>query len=153
MYRGRLRGREDVAIKVLDANSMQGQKEFDREVQVLGSLHHSHLLQLLGSCPEMLALVYPFMEGGSLQQRLYGRAGPAAGVDGVAGPSAAAPAAVPASGTQPLPWWDRVRITHETVLALMWLHEQQPAILHMDVKPDNILLDRYGAGPVLVMLG
>jgi serine/threonine protein kinase len=59
----------------------------------------------------------------------------------------AQPAPAPA-GAEPLPWWDRTRIAHETVLALMWLHGQQPSILHMDVKPDNILLDRCG-GPRL----
>jgi serine/threonine protein kinase len=58
---------------MLDGDSMHGQQEFDREVQVLGSLHHPHLLPLLGSCPELHALVYPFMEKGILQQRLYGR--------------------------------------------------------------------------------
>jgi serine/threonine protein kinase len=138
VHRARLRGL-DVAIKVLDAGSMQGQREFEREVQVLGSLHHPHLLPLLGSCPELHALVYPFMEKGSLQRRLYGRPGAAAAVGQAA--QAAAPAA---AHVEPLPWWDHARIAHETVLALVWLHGQQPSILHMDVKPDNILLDRCG---------
>jgi serine/threonine protein kinase len=132
----------DVAIKVLDADSMQGQQEFDKEVLVLGSLHHPHLLPLLGSCPELHALVYPFMEKGSLQQRLYGRTGAVAGA-GTAARAAVAPAQQQlAASAEPLMWWDRTRIAHETVLALMWLHGQQPPIWHMDVKPDNILLDR-----------
>lgn len=140
VHRGRLRGL-DVAIKLLDADSMQGQQDFDREVLVLGSLHHPHLLPLLGSCPELPALVYPFMENGSLQQRLFGRPGAAAGV-GAAARAEVAAAPQASASAEPLLWWDRVRIAHETVLALMWLHGQQPPIWHMDVKPDNILLNR-----------
>ncbi|KAF6260290.1 hypothetical protein COO60DRAFT_1637690 [Scenedesmus sp. NREL 46B-D3] len=70
VYRGCLHSGTQVAIKVLAADSQQGQAEFDRELRVLGSLHHRHLLPLLGSCPERRALVYDFMEGGSLQDRL-----------------------------------------------------------------------------------
>jgi serine/threonine protein kinase len=58
-----------VAIKVLNADSQQGQREFDREVTILGGLHHDHLLPLLGSCSDRHALVYPLMQG-SLEQRL-----------------------------------------------------------------------------------
>lgn len=133
VHRGRLRGL-DVAIKILDADSMQGRQESDKEVLVLGSLHHPHLLPLLRSCPDLHALVYPYMEKGSLQQHLLGHS-PAARNNSASSSTALASA-------QPLRWWDRVRICHETVLALMWLHGRDPPIWHMDVKPDNILLDR-----------
>ncbi|KAF6264367.1 hypothetical protein COO60DRAFT_1698393 [Scenedesmus sp. NREL 46B-D3] len=128
VYRGCLRGGTQVAIKVLDPNSQQGQAEFDNELRILGSLHHRHLLPLLGSCPERRALVYDFMEGGSLQDclRLLPRA--------PAGPAGAAP----------LPWCDRVRICNEIVQGLIWLHTQHPPILHMDLKTANVLLDRDG---------
>uniref|UniRef100_A0A383WL77 Protein kinase domain-containing protein n=1 Tax=Tetradesmus obliquus TaxID=3088 RepID=A0A383WL77_TETOB len=69
VYRGRLRGSTHVAIKVLSDDSQQGKKEFDREVAILGALHHEHLLPLLGSCSERHALVYPLMQC-SLEQRL-----------------------------------------------------------------------------------
>jgi serine/threonine protein kinase len=133
-----------VAIKVLNADSQQGLREFNREVGILGALHHDHLLPLLGSCSERHALVYPLMQG-SLEQRLQ-----------LAAPSTAAAAAAAAQGTSshsastgtPLPWLDRVRICNEVVLGLIWLHTQEPPILHMDLKTANVLLDRCGGAVV-----
>jgi serine/threonine protein kinase len=52
VYRRCLRGGTQVAIKVLNADSQQGQREFERELAILGGLHHDHLLPLLGSCSE-----------------------------------------------------------------------------------------------------
>jgi serine/threonine protein kinase len=137
VYRGRLRGGTRVAIKVLNADSQQGQREFDRELAILGGLHHDHLLPLLGSCSERHALVYPLMHS-SVEQRLQ-----------VSAPAASA-AATSSSGTAtppagPLPWLERVRICNEVVLGLIWLHTQEPPILHMDLKTANVLLDRCGA--------
>jgi hypothetical protein len=103
----------NVVINILDGGSTQDQ--FDKEVLVLGSLHHPHLLPLLGSCPELHALVYPFMEKGSLQQRLFGLPGAAAAA-GTAARAAVAPAPQQvAVSAGPLLWWDRTRIAHETV--------------------------------------
>jgi serine/threonine protein kinase len=136
VYRGRLRGGTHVAIKVLKDDSQQGQREFEREVAILGALHHEHLLPLLGSCSERHALVYPLMEG-SLEQRLQ-----------LAGQAVAPPAATAAranSKTMPLLWQDRVRICSEIVQGLIWLHTQEPPILHMDLKTANVLLDRWAA--------
>jgi serine/threonine protein kinase len=136
VYRGRLRGGTQVAIKVLNADSQQGQREFDREVGILGGLHHDHLLPLLGSCSERHALVYPLMQG-SLEQRLQVPATTTTA-------AAAAQATSSANSANPLPWWERVRICNEVVLGLIWLHTQEPPILHMDLKTANVLLDRCG---------
>ncbi|KAF6260293.1 hypothetical protein COO60DRAFT_1459743 [Scenedesmus sp. NREL 46B-D3] len=144
VYRGCLHGGTQVAIKVLAADSQQGQAEFDRELRVLGSLHHRHLLPLLGSCPERRALVYDFMEGGSLQDRLQLLA------QAPAGPAGAAPANGAAAAAAPLPWCERVRICHEVVLGLMWLHNQRPPVLHMDLKSANICLTVSSFDAVLV---
>eukprot|EP00775_Hariotina_reticulata_P004896 gene4896-5141_t len=157
VYRGRLQG-SAVAIKVLSPDSQQGQQEFDREVAILGSLQHQHLLQLLGTCPERQALVYPLMEGGSLDQRIATadtsegdhqsvRAAPRRQPRGAAGPSSSSSVAAPSGGgggdRPPLTWHDRVRITHEVALALLWLHTRTPEpILHLDLKSSNVLLDR-----------
>lgn len=37
---------------------------------------------------------------------------------------------------------DRLRICVETFRACRYLHAQKPAIIHSDIKPQNILLDK-----------
>jgi serine/threonine protein kinase len=58
-----------LAPDVLQAFGSAATKCFWREVQVLGSLHHPHLLPLLDSCPEKGILVYELMEGGRERER------------------------------------------------------------------------------------
>ena len=66
VYSGVWRGRE-CAIKVLDAASMQGTKEFLKEVNMLGIFRHPHLVPLLAFCissediGRFFALIYPLM--------------------------------------------------------------------------------------------
>jgi serine/threonine protein kinase len=145
VYRGRLRGGTQVAIKVLNDDSQQGQREFEKEVAILGGLHHEHLLPLLGSCSERHALVYPLMQG-SLEQRLQwaAPASTTAAAQGTSSSSTATPSA------EPLPWLERLRICNEVVLGLIWLHTQEPPILHMDLKTAHILLDRCGVAAVVL---
>ncbi|PNJ75941.1 LOW QUALITY PROTEIN: ANKK1 isoform 2, partial [Pongo abelii] len=38
-------------------------------------------------------------------------------------------------------WKLRFRIIHETSLAMNFLHSIKPPLLHLDLKPGNILLD------------
>ena len=60
------------AVKRLVAAQQQAAwLELAREVQLLGTCSHPHLLPLLGFCldPEAPCLVYPLMEGGSLEDR------------------------------------------------------------------------------------
>ena len=44
----------------------------------------------------------------------------------------------------PLPWREHVRILCDAVSALCYLHALDPPVLHRDVKPSNILLERDG---------
>ena len=64
-----------VAVKRLAVAAAQQQQawlELVREIQLLGTCSHPCLLPLLGFCldPEAPCLVYPLMEGGSLEDRL-----------------------------------------------------------------------------------
>ncbi|WIA21080.1 hypothetical protein OEZ85_005400 [Tetradesmus obliquus] len=61
---------------------------------------------------------------------------------------AAAAAAHVGKTRAPLGWQDRVRICSEVVQGMIWLHTQQPPILHMDLKTANVLLDRFGTAKV-----
>ncbi|XP_075493091.1 U-box domain-containing protein 35-like isoform X1 [Primulina tabacum] len=109
-----------VAIKVLSSDISQGQKQFQREVEVLSQMRHPHMVILLGACPEHGCLVYEYMENGSLEDRLNCR-----------------------NGTPPLSWSTRIRIAAEIATALNFLHQMRPEpLVHRDLKPANILLDK-----------
>ena len=112
-------------------------RELGAEVSILSRVHHPHVLLLLGCClePGCGALVYKLMEGGSLEDALMGQAG---GQD--LGQARAA-----------LAWQDRVRVAAEVAAALAFLHSAPEPIIHMDLKPANILLSWWAssqAGPL-----
>ncbi len=96
----------------------------ERQVKLLSSTSHPHVVQLLGVCnePGCQALVYELMGAGSLDRAL-GLCTEQAG------------------GAPALTWRERVRIAAEVAAALMWLHSHSKPIYHMDIKPANILLD------------
>ncbi|KAA8540268.1 hypothetical protein F0562_024169 [Nyssa sinensis] len=109
-----------VAIKVLRPNMSQGQKQFRQEVEVLSCMRHPNMVLLLGACPEYGCLVYEYMENGSLEDRIFRR-----------------------NNTPPIPWRTRFKIASEIATALLFLHQTKPEpLVHRDLKPDNILLDR-----------
>ncbi|GBG73515.1 hypothetical protein CBR_g16858 [Chara braunii] len=78
LYRARLKiGDEeevDVALKMMRGKfSEMKRKQFIAEVTTLSSARHAHLCKLLGFCLEgsIAILVYPFIPGGSLHDRLH----------------------------------------------------------------------------------
>ncbi|GMH65588.1 hypothetical protein TrRE_jg2986 [Triparma retinervis] len=123
--------RSQVAIKVIRA--MQGVQvddtEFRRELNVLSMCRHENIVPLLGSSSEPgkpLCLVYRYMSGGSLADRL-----------------------LPSSSWPPLPAPARIDIAVGIALGLHYLHQpdterNKPSIFHRDVKSANILLDADG---------
>jgi hypothetical protein len=58
-----------IAVKRLNRDGLQGEAELVRELQVLGSMQHRHLVALLGWCPAEHCLVYELAERGSLEVR------------------------------------------------------------------------------------
>jgi hypothetical protein len=64
-----------VAVKQLDRNGLQGNKEFIVEVLMLSLLHHKHLVNLIGYCADgdQRLLVYEYMSRGSLEDHLLGK--------------------------------------------------------------------------------
>ncbi|RID40689.1 hypothetical protein BRARA_J00720 [Brassica rapa] len=108
------------AVKVLHSPESNLSKQFDQEIEILNKIRHPHLVLLLGACPEHGALVYEYMENGSLEDRLF-----------------------QVNKSQPIPWFVRFRIAWEVASALIFLHKSKPTpIIHRDLKPANILLDQ-----------
>ncbi|KAH0456311.1 hypothetical protein IEQ34_014218 [Dendrobium chrysotoxum] len=117
VYRGVLR-HTPVAIKVLNPQSRQGPCEFQQEMLVLSKIRHPNVVILYGVCSETSALVYEYLPNGNLEERLSSKK------------------------TPHLSCWDRFRIISEQRSVLLFLHSSQPyAIVHADLKPQNILLD------------
>lgn len=75
-----------------------------------------YILPVYGICKEPVGLVMEYMETGSLEKLL---------------------------ASEPLPWELRFRIIHETAVGMNFLHCMSPPLLHLDLKPANILLDGH----------
>ncbi|CAN1237701.1 Serine/threonine-protein kinase PBL27 [Linum grandiflorum] len=74
VYKGRLDSTDQVvAIKQLDRNGLQGNREFLVEVLMLSLLHHPNLVNLIGYCADgdQRLLVYEYMPLGSLEDHLH----------------------------------------------------------------------------------
>ncbi|KAA0052916.1 putative serine/threonine-protein kinase Cx32 [Cucumis melo var. makuwa] len=110
-----------VAIKKLNAESVQGFQEWQAEVNFLGRLSHPNLVKLLGFCweDEELLLVYEFMPRGSLENHLFGRR----------------------SSIEPLSWERRLKIAIGAARGLAFLHSSEKEVIYRDFKASNILLD------------
>ncbi|XP_072963761.1 U-box domain-containing protein 52-like [Typha angustifolia] len=116
-----------VAVKVLRHDVAQGRSQFQHEVEMLSRIRHPNMVLLLGACPEYGCLVYEYMANGSLEDRLFRR-----------------------GNTPPIPWQHRFRIAAEITTGLLFLHQTKPApIVHRDLNPANILLDRNYVSKVI----
>ncbi|CAN8275462.1 unnamed protein product [Cochlearia groenlandica] len=124
VYKGKLeKTRQVVAVKQLDRNGLQGNKEFIEEIFMLSRLHHPNLVNLIGYCldGDQRLLVHEFMPLGSLELHLLDVA----------------------PGKQPLDWNARIRIALGAAKGLEYLHEKaNPPVIYRDFKPSNILLNR-----------
>ncbi|XP_075491856.1 putative serine/threonine-protein kinase PBL26 [Primulina tabacum] len=111
-----------VAVKQLDRNGLQGNREFLVEVLMLSLLHHQNLVNLIGYCAdgEQRLLVYEYMALGSLEDHLLDIS-----------PSRTA-----------LPWLTRMKIALHAAKGLEYLHDKaNPPVIYRDLKSSNILLD------------
>uniref|UniRef100_A0ABI7ZQP4 Protein kinase domain-containing protein n=1 Tax=Felis catus TaxID=9685 RepID=A0ABI7ZQP4_FELCA len=84
------------------------------EAAKMEKIKFQHIVSIYGVCRQPLGIVMEFMTNGSLEKM------------------------VP---THSLSWLLKFRIIHETSLAMNFLHSLKPPLLHLDLKPGNILLD------------
>ncbi|PKA65825.1 Serine/threonine-protein kinase [Apostasia shenzhenica] len=108
-----------VAVKDLNPEGLQGDKEWLAEINYLGQLSHPNLVKLIGYCcqDEHRLLVYEYMAHGSLEKHLFQRS------------------------TQSIPWVTRVKIALDVAKGLAFLHGAKKPIIYRDFKTSNILLD------------
>ncbi|KAJ0089716.1 hypothetical protein Patl1_14044 [Pistacia atlantica] len=108
-----------VAIKELNREGFQGDREWLAEVNYLGQLSHPNLVKLIGYCceDEHRILVYEYMASGSLEKHLLRRVGCT------------------------LTWSKRMKIALHAAKGLAFLHGAERSIIYRDFKTSNILLD------------
>uniref|UniRef100_A0A8C6TMR0 non-specific serine/threonine protein kinase n=1 Tax=Neogobius melanostomus TaxID=47308 RepID=A0A8C6TMR0_9GOBI len=90
--------------------------ELLEEAKKMEAAKFRYILPVYGICEDPQGLVMEYMETGSLESLL---------------------------ANDPLPWELRFRIIHETAVGMNFLHCMNPPLLHLDLKPANILLDAH----------
>ncbi|XP_048136849.1 LEAF RUST 10 DISEASE-RESISTANCE LOCUS RECEPTOR-LIKE PROTEIN KINASE-like 2.1 isoform X2 [Rhodamnia argentea] len=125
VYKGKLQDGQLVAVKLL--KKLKGNaEEFFNEVASISRTSHVNVVSLLGFCFEgsKRALIYEFMPNGSLEKFIFKRSDTLE-VD------------------QQLSWDTLYKISLGIAHGLEYLHRGcNTRILHFDIKPHNILLDR-----------
>jgi serine/threonine protein kinase len=100
-------------------------KALRKEVRLLGSMTpHNNIVRMIGVCddPRDFALLLEYVEGGKLSQMIDSRA-----------------------FTE---WGGRLDAAVQIVTGMSHLHSLQPPIVHLDLKPDNVLVERVTDGRV-----
>ncbi|KAL0915672.1 hypothetical protein M5K25_016107 [Dendrobium thyrsiflorum] len=107
-----------VAVKVLNPEGIQGDREWLAEVNYLGQFSHPNLVKLIGYCceGEHRLLVYEYMSCGSLEKHLFRR-------------------------VSFMTWSTRMKIALGAAKGLAFLHGVERPIIYRDFKTSNILLD------------
>lgn len=122
------------AVKVLDLSHHAASRSFLAECQVLKNIRHRNLVKVLSACSgidyegnEFKAIVYEYMDNGSLQDWLHFT--PQENRDSQ-------------ETHKKLGFLQRLNIAIDISCAMDYLHNDcQPPIMHRDLKPSNILLD------------
>ncbi|KAJ7570088.1 hypothetical protein O6H91_01G106500 [Diphasiastrum complanatum] len=121
VYRAEMPGGKTIAVKKLLSSSSKGEKIYDgfaAEIGTLGKIRHRNIVRLLGYCSnnEIELLMYDYMPNGSLGELLHVK-------------------------KKPIDWETRYKIALGAAQGIAYLHHDcTPAILHRDIKSNNVLL-------------
>ncbi|KAK7292537.1 hypothetical protein RJT34_15388 [Clitoria ternatea] len=125
VHKATLPSGQTVALKVMDSpGSLQGEREFHNELTLCSNLRSPFILSLLGFSSDRrgrkLVLVYELMPNRSLQDALLDRRCP-----------------------ELMSWGKRFDVAVSVAMGLEYLHHGcDPPVIHGDIKPSNVLLDR-----------
>ncbi|KAL2322080.1 hypothetical protein Fmac_026459 [Flemingia macrophylla] len=129
VYKGVFSDGRRVAVKKLQREGLEGEKEFKAEMEVLSGhgfgWPHPNLVTLYGWClnGSEKILIYEYIEGGSLEDLVTDRTR--------------------------LTWRRRMEVATDVARALVYLHHEcYPSVVHRDVKASNVLLDKDGKAKV-----
>ncbi|KAK7388732.1 hypothetical protein VNO78_23559 [Psophocarpus tetragonolobus] len=126
VFKGILSDGTSVAVKRIDGEE-RGEKEFRSEVAAMASVHHVNLVRLFGYCNSPTApryLVYEYIPNGSLDCWIFPSKENHRRRGGC------------------LAWNLRYKVAIDVAKGLSYLHHDcRRRVLHLDVKPENILLD------------
>ncbi|XP_047945901.1 G-type lectin S-receptor-like serine/threonine-protein kinase LECRK3 [Salvia hispanica] len=112
-------GLKMVAVKRLEKEFAQGEREFQTELKTIGKMYHRNLVRLLGYCfdGDNKLLVFEYMRNGSLANILFNQ--------------------------EKRPnWEERMDIARDVSRGILYLHQEcETQIIHCDINPQNILMD------------
>ncbi|CAA7046249.1 unnamed protein product [Microthlaspi erraticum] len=120
VYKGILPNKTEVAIKRGEETSLQSEKEFLNEIDLLSRLHHRNLVSLIGYSSDIgeQMLVYEYMPNGNVRDWLS------------------------ANAKETLSFSMRSQVALGSARGILYLHtEANPPVIHRDIKTSNILLD------------
>ncbi|XP_061682607.1 ankyrin repeat and protein kinase domain-containing protein 1-like isoform X2 [Syngnathoides biaculeatus] len=110
--------RETCALKVLDTNVGNGSlyRNLMKEVSNIAKVKFKYIVSVYGLCDDVPAIVMEFMSNGSLGNLL---------------------------NSHNLMWPKKFQMIHEVSMGMNFLHSLRPPLLHLNLKPSNILLDDH----------
>ncbi|CAI9096150.1 OLC1v1032233C1 [Oldenlandia corymbosa var. corymbosa] len=116
-----------VAVKRLKEMSVNGRRDFENQMEILGRIKHPNLVSLKAYyfARDEKLLVNDFMPNGNLFWLLHGNRGP---------------------GRTPLDWTSRLRIASGAAKGLLYIHNScKPLkLVHGNIKSTNVLIDKTG---------
>uniref|UniRef100_A0A8D0EMU3 Ankyrin repeat and kinase domain containing 1 n=1 Tax=Strix occidentalis caurina TaxID=311401 RepID=A0A8D0EMU3_STROC len=99
---------------LLQDSSMESMNYLMEEATKMEKIKFQHIVTIYGVCNSPLGIVMEYMARGSLEKILP---------------------------THKMSWQLKFRVIHEMGLAMNFLHSMTPPLLHLDLKPGNVLLD------------
>ncbi|KAJ7990485.1 hypothetical protein DPEC_G00300810 [Dallia pectoralis] len=119
VYRVKLKlWREKCALKCFSTSLTRNchYRRMIEEASKMEKVKFKYTVSIYGVCNDPPAVVMEYMSNGSLDHLLH---------------------------SHTLMWPKKFQMIHETALGMNFLHSQNPPLLHLNLKPSNILLDDH----------